>query len=170
MFVDETWFNTQMSRYWGWAQKGEKIPEAIPAGHWRSFTLLGAMTHSGLLATMTLEDSTDTDVFLTFLEQILCPKLQPGHIVVMDNLSAHKAPAVREKIEATGATLLYLPAYSPDLNPIEKCWAKIKLILRTLKARTAEALDPAISEAITAISPQDATGWLHHCGYRYSKC
>lgn len=91
MFVDETWFNTQMSRYWGWAQKGEKIPEAIPAGHWRSFTLLGAMTHSGLLATMTLEDSTDTDVFLAFLEQILCPKLQPGHIVVMDNLSAHKA-------------------------------------------------------------------------------
>lgn len=170
MFVDETWFNTQMSRYWGWAAKGEKIPEAIPAGHWRSFTLLGAMTRSGLLATMTLEDATDTDVFLTFLEQVLCPKLQPGQIVVMDNLSAHKAPAVREKIEATGASLLYLPAYSPDLNPIEKCWAKIKLILRTLKARTAEALDPAISEAIAAISPQDAIGWLHHCGYRYSKC
>jgi len=170
VFVDETWFNTQMSRYWGWAEKGEKIPEAIPAGHWRSFTLLGAMTHSGLLATMTLEDSTDTDVFLTFLDQVLCPKLQPGQVVVMDNLSAHKAPGVREKIEATGASLLYLPAYSPDLNPIEKCWAKIKLVLRTLKARTAEALDPAISEAIAAISSQDAIGWLHHCGYRYIKC
>lgn len=170
MFVDETWFNTQMSRYWGWAEKGEKIPEAIPAGHWRSFTLLGAMTQSGLLATMTLEDATDTDVFLAFLDQVLCPKLQPGQIVVMDNLSAHKAPAVREKIEATGASLLYLPAYSPDLNPIEKCWAKVKLVLRTLKARTAEALDPAISEAIAAISSQDAIGWLHHCGYRYSKC
>ena len=128
MFVDETWFNTQMSRYWGWAQKGERIPEAIPAGHWRSFTLLGAMTHSGLLATMTVEDSTDTDVFLAFLDQVLCPKLQAGHIVVMDNLQAHKAPAVREKIEATGASLLYLPPYSPDLNPIEKCWAKIKRI------------------------------------------
>ena len=169
MFVDETWFNTQMSRYWGWAEKGAKIPEAIPAGHWRSFTLLGAMTGSGLLATMTLEDSTDTDVFLAFLDQVLCPKLQPGHIVVMDNLSAHKAPAVREKIEATGASLLYLPPYSPDLNPIEKCWAKIKLVLRNLKARTAEALDLAISEAIAAITAQDALGWLHHCGYQYSK-
>ena len=158
-----------MSRYWGWAAKGEKIPEAIPAGHWRSFTLLGAMTHSGLLATMTVEDATDTDVFLAFLDQVLCPKLQPGHIVVMDHLSAHKAPMVRDRIEATGASLLYLPPYSPDLNPIEKCWAKIKLVLRTLKARTAEALDPAITEAITAITSQDAMGWLHHCGYRYSK-
>ena len=127
-----------MSRYWGWAAKGEKIPEAIPAGHWRSFTLLGAITHSGLLATMTVEDSTDTAVFLAFLDQVLCPKLQPGHIVVLDNLSVHKAPIVRERIEATGARLLYLPPYSPDLNPIEKCWAKIKLVLRTLKARTAE--------------------------------
>ena len=109
-----------MSRYWGRAAKGEKIPEAIPAGHWRSFTLLGAMTHSGLLATMTVEDSTDTDVFLAFLDQVLCPKLQAGHIVVMDNLQAHKAPAVRARIEAAGARLLYLPPYSPDLNPIRK--------------------------------------------------
>lgn len=170
MFVDETWLNTQMSRYWGWGEKGEKIPEAIPAGHWRSFTLLGAMTSSGLLAAMTIEDSTDTDIFLAFLDQVLCPKLQPGQIVVMDNLSAHKAPAVREKIEATGASLLYLPPYSPDLNPIEKCWAKIKGILRSLKARTAEALDPAITQAIAAISPENALGWLHHCGYGYTKC
>jgi transposase len=170
VFVDETWFNTQMSRYWGWAERGQKIPEAVPAGHWRSFTLLGAMTQSGLLATMTIEDATDTDVFLSFLDQVLCPKLQPGHIVVMDNLSAHKAPAVQEKIEAAGASLLYLPAYSPDLNPIEQCWAKIKLVLRTLKARTAEALDPAITEAIAAITPQDAIGWLQYCGYRHTKC
>jgi transposase len=123
------------------------------------------MTGAGLLATMTIEDSTDTDVFLAFLDQILCPKLQPGHIVVMDNLSAHKAPVVREKIEATGAGLLYLPPYSPDLNPIEKCWAKIKLVLRNLKARTAEALDPAITQAIASIVSQDASGWMSHCGY-----
>lgn len=165
MFVDETWFNTQMSRYWGWAEKGEKIPEAIPAGHWRSFTLLGAMTCSGLLATMTIEESTDADIFLAFLDQIVCPKLQPGQIVVLDNLSAHKAPAVREKIEARGACVLYLPPYSPDLNPIEKCWAKIKLILRTLKARTAEALDPAITQAIASITAENASGWVQHCGY-----
>lgn len=159
-----------MSRYWGWAEPGEKIPEAIPAGHWRSFTLLGAMTSSGLLATMTIEESTDTDVFLAFLDQVLCPKLKPGQIVVLDNLSAHKAPAVQEKIEATGASLLYLPPYSPDLNPIEKCWAKIKGILRSLKARTPEALDPAITQAIAAITPDNALGWFHHCGYGHTKC
>ena len=128
------------------------------------------MTSSGLLATMTIEDSTDTDVFLAFLDQVLCPKLKPGQIVVLDNLSAHKAPAVQEKIEATGASLLYLPPYSPDLNPIEKCWAKIKLILRSLKARTAEALDPAVTQAIAAISPDNALGWLRHCGYGHTKC
>lgn len=154
-----------MSRYWGWAEKGARIPEAIPAGHWRSFTLLGAMTSSGLLATMTVEAATDTDVFLTFLDQVLCPKLKVGHIVVMDNLQVHKIAAVREKIEACGALLLYLPPYSPDLNPIEKCWAKIKQMLRTLKARTAEALDPAITQALASITSANALAWLHHCGY-----
>jgi len=90
VFVDETWFNTQMSRYWGWAQKGDRIPEAIPAGRWRSFTLLGALSSSGVLAAMTVEASTDTDVFLAFLDQVLCPKLHAGQIVVMDNLRTHK--------------------------------------------------------------------------------
>ncbi len=169
VFVDETWFNTQMSRYWGWAEKGARIPEAIPAGHWRSFTLLGAMTSSGLLAAMTVEAATDSDVFLTFLDQVLCPKLRAGQIVVMDNLQAHKIAAVREKIEACGATLLYLPPYSPDLNPIEKCWAKIKQVLRTLKARTAEALDPAITQALASITSENALAWLHHCGYQHTK-
>lgn len=169
VFVDETWFNTQMSRYWGRAEKGQRIPEAIPAGHWRSFTLLGAMTHSGLLASMTVEASTDSDVFLAFLDQLLCPQLRTGHIVVMDNLAAHKVPEVKERIEATGATLLYLPPYSPDLNPIEKCWAKVKQVLRSLKARTAATLDPAITEAVAAITPENALAWLHHCGYGYTK-
>ena len=158
-----------MSRYWGWAEKGARIPEAIPAGHWRSFTLLGAMTSSGLLAAMTVEAATDSDVFLTFLDQLLCPKLRAGQIVVMDNLQAHKIAAVREKIEACGATLLYRPPYSPDLNPIEKCWAKIKQVLRTLKARTAEALDPAITQALASITSENALAWLHHCGYQHTK-
>jgi len=166
VFVDETWFNTQMSRYWGWAQKGERIPEAIPAGRWRSFTLLGALSSSGVLAAMTVEASTDTDVFLAFLDQVLCPKLRAGQIVVLDNLRTHKVAAVREKIEATGATLLYLPPYSPDFNPIEPCWAKVKQALRTLKARTAEALDPAITLALATISAENAQAWFHHCGYK----
>ena len=169
VFVDETWFNTQMSRYWGWTEKGRRIPEAIPAGHWRSFTLLGAMNHSGLLATMTVESATDADVFLTFLDEVLVPQLRAGQIVAMDNLRAHKVAQVREKIEATGAHLLYLPPYSPDFNPIEKCWAKIKQALRSLKARTSEALDSAMTEALTTISSANALGWLHHCGYGHTK-
>jgi len=169
VFVDETWFNTQMSRYWGWREKGRRIPEAIPAGHGRSFTLLGAMNHSGLLATMTVESATDADVFLTFLDEVLVPQLRAGQIVVMDNLRAHKVAQVREKIEATGAHLLYLPPYSPDFNPIEKCWAKIKQALRSLKARTSEALDSAMTEALTTISSANALGWLHHCGYGHTK-
>lgn len=169
VFVDETWFNTQMSRYWGWTEKGGRIPEAIPAGHWRSFTLLGAMNHGGLFATMTVESATDADVFLTFLDQVLVPQLRAGQIVVMDNLRAHKVAQVREKIEATGAHLLYLPPYSPDFNPIEQCWAKIKLGLRSLKARTSKALDSAMTEALATISSANALGWLRHCGYGHTK-
>lgn len=118
---------------------------------------------------MTVEASTDGDVFLAFLDQVLCPQLRAGHIVVLDNLAAHKVPEVRERIEATGATLLYLPPYSPDLNPIEKCWAKIKQVLWSLKARTVATLDPAITEALAAITPENALAWLHHCGYGYIK-
>ena len=159
-----------MSRYWGWAERGERVPEAIPAGHWRSFTLLGAITRSGLLATMTIEAATDADVFQAFVEQVLCPRLQPGQIVVMDNLSAHKVPAVRQSIESAGATLLYLPPYSPDFNPIEKCWSKIKQVLRSLKARTADALESAMAAALSSISADNARAWFEYCGYGYTKC
>jgi transposase len=165
VFVDETWFNTQMSRYWGWAEPGARVPEAIPAGHWRSFTLLGALTASGLLATMSIEAATDSDVFQAFVDQVLCPRLRPGQIVVMDNLSAHKVVAVRHSIEAVGARLLYLPPYSPDLNPIEKCWSKIKQALRSLKARTAEALEAALVAALASISAENARAWFRFCGY-----
>ena len=154
-----------MSRSWGWGKKGERVPEAIPAGHWRSLTLLGAITSSGLLATMTIEDATDGDIFQAFVEQVLCPRLRPGQVVVMDNLGAHKAAAVRQSLEAAGASLLYLPPYSPDLNPIEKCWSKIKLLLRSLKARTAEALQAAMTTALAAISPDNARAWFNYCGY-----
>ena len=165
VFVDETWFNTQMSRSWEWAEKGERVPEAIPAGHWQSFTLLGAISDSGLLATMTIEAATDAEVFQAFIDQVLAPRLRPGQIVVMDNLSAHKVASVRQSIEAAGASLLYLPPYSPDLNPIEKCWSKIKQMLRSLKARTAEALQAAMTLALASISPQNARAWFQFCGY-----
>jgi transposase len=169
VFVDETWFNTQMSRYWGRAEKGQRIPEAIPAGQWRSFTLLGAMTQAGMLASMTVEAATDTDVFLAFLDQVLCPQLQAGHVVVMDNLAAHKVSAVRERIEATGATLLYLPPYSPDLNPIEKCWAQVKPHLRAAKARSLLALEQAVTTALSAMTSHQPEAYFRLCGYGLQK-
>src|SRR5208283_1623079 len=107
-----------------------------------------------------IEEPTDTDIFLAYVEHLLCPVLKPGDVVVMDNLSAHKAPAVRDWIEAAGAEVLYLPPYSPDLNPIEKAWAKLKQLLRAAKARSKEALDQAITEALPCITPDNAKGWF----------
>lgn len=155
-----------MTRRYGRASHGERVREGAPAGHWRTLTLLGAITLDGLLATMTVESPTDGEVFLAYLEQVLCPCLQPSQIVVMDNLSAHKNPQVRRLIEQTGAQLLYLPPYSPDFNPIELCWAKIKECLRAAKARLLDTLDQAITTAISTITPQNSVAWFHHCGYR----
>lgn len=114
---------TQLTRLWGRAARGQRITEATPQGHWKVLTILGAISLRGVVAAMTIESATDGDVFLVYLEQVLCPKLHAGDLVVMDNLSAHKVQGVRELIEATGAELLYLPPYSPDFNPIEKAWA-----------------------------------------------
>ncbi len=139
--------------------------EGAPAGHWHTLTLLGAISLDGLVATMTIESPTDSDVFLTYVEQVLCPRLRPGQVVVMDNLSAHKSPSVRERIEQAGARLLYLPPYSPDFNPIEQCWAKIKEHLRAAKARLLDILEQAITAAIAAITAQNAAAWFHHSGY-----
>jgi transposase len=123
-------------------------------------TILGAMSLGGMVATMTIEEPTDTDIFLAYIEHLLYPVLKPGDVVVMDNLSAHKAPAVREWIEKAGAEVLYLPPYSPDLNPIEKAWAKLKQLLREAKARTKETLDQAITEALPFITPDNAKAWF----------
>ena len=154
-----------MTRLWGRAPKGERIAETRPEGHWQVLTTLGAMSLEGMVATMTVESATDGDVFEAFLGQVLCPKLQASDVVVMDNLSVHKADRVRELIEGAGARLLYLPPYSPDLNPIEKAWSKFKQFLRSAKARTREALDLAVTEALKAITADNAVAWFRHCGY-----
>ena len=125
-----------MTRHYGRAQRGQRVGERTPCGHWRTLTVLGAIRASGWVATMTIEAPTDGEGFLAYLEQVLCPQLQAGDVVVMDNLAAHKVEGVRELIAARGAQLLYLPPYSPDFNPIEKCWAKIKQLLRGAKARS----------------------------------
>ena len=131
--------------------------------HWKIMTILGAMSLSGMVATMTIEEPTDSDIFLAYVEHLLYPVLKPGDVVVMDNLSAHKAPAVRQWIETAGAELLYLPPYSPDLNPIEKAWSKLKQILRQAKARTVDALDQTITIALPDISPANAQAWFRLC-------
>jgi len=165
IFLDESGVTTQMTRQWGRAPKGQRVNEATPQGHWQVVTTLGAMSLRGFDAAMTVESATDGDVFRAYMEQVLCPKLRSGDVVVMDNLSAHKVAGIREWIEACNAQLLYLPPYSPDLNPIEKAWSKFKQFLRAAKARSKEALDQAITDAIKTITAENAAAWFRSCGY-----
>lgn len=165
VFLDESGATTEMTRRYGRAPRGERIREATPAGHWETLTLLGAMTQDGMLASMTVDAPTDGEVFLAYLDQVLCPALRPGQVVVMDNRSAHKVEGVRQRIEAAGAELLYLPPYSPDFNPIEKAWSKIKQQLRSAKSRTVDVLEETIASALRTISAQNAAAWFSHCGY-----
>jgi transposase len=127
--------------------------------------MLGAIRQSGVLASMTIDSPTDADVFRAYLERVLVPRLQRGDVVVMDNLSAHKAPGITERIDEAGAELIYLPPYSPDLNPIEPCWSKVKEFLRTAKARTQVVLEKVIGKALDTVTPADARGWFRHSGY-----
>jgi transposase len=147
---------------------GGRIHEATPGGHWKIMTILGAMSLDGIIAAMTIEEATDGDIFLAFVQQVLCPALKPGDVVVMDNLSSHKAAAVRLSIEKVGAELLYLPPYSPDMNPIEKAWAKLKELLRAAQARTREVLEQAVADALKRITPDNAKAWFRLSNSVYS--
>jgi transposase len=160
IFLDESGVTTSMTRLRARCMGGRRIHEATPGGHWKIMTILGAMSLDGLIATMTIEEATDADIFLAYVEQVLCPALKSGDVVVMDNLSSHKVAGVRERIESVGAELLYLPPYSPDLNPIEKAWAKLKQLLRSAKARTKKALEQAITDALKRISSENAKAWF----------
>ena len=154
-----------MTRRYGRAQFGRRVADAVPKNFGLNVTILGALSCTGLDAVMTVEGATDTAVFRAYVEQVLVPTLVADDIVVMDNLSVHKVSGIREAIEATGARLIYLPPYSPDYSPIESCWSKLKAILRKAKARTREALDEALTQAIEHISQSDANGWFNLCGY-----
>jgi transposase len=166
VFLDESGVTTEMTRRYGRAVRGERVRDAVPTGHWRTLTLLAALSWRGVRAAMTVESPTDGDVFRAYVEQVLGPRLQPGDVVVLDNLAAHKVAGVRALIEERGAQLLYLPPYSPDFNPIEPAWSKVKELLRAAKARTLPLLDDAITAALAAITADNAAGWFRHCGYR----
>jgi transposase len=160
--LDESGVTTAMTRLYGRRVDGRRIHESAPGGHWKILTILAAMRIGGINAAMTIEEATDADIFLAYVEHVLYPTLGIGDVVVMDNLSSHKVKGVRELIQARGAEVLYLPPYSPDLNPIEKAWAKIKQYLRSTRARSKEDLDQAITEALSLITADNAQAWFRH--------
>ena len=164
--VDETAITTDMVRTHGRSAPGERAYGTAPHGRWKRLTVLGGIALGREPVLMSIEASTDTNVFLAFVREVLVPSLRPGQIVLMDNLSPHKAPQVREAIEAAGCKLRLLPRYSPDLNPIEMCWSKIKALLRKAAARTVEALNTALADALDHIALEDLRGWFGHCGYK----
>ena len=164
-FIDESGTNIAMTRLYGRAPRGERVVGSTPQNYGQNITLLASLSATGVEAVMTVEGATDGDVFRTYVGEVLAPTLSKGDIVVLDNLSAHKVAGVREAIEARDARLIYLPPYSPDLNPIERCWSKIKNALRAAKARTRAALEAAIRQALATVTEADARAWFKHCGY-----
>ncbi|MDP2307462.1 MAG: IS630 family transposase [Pseudomonadota bacterium] len=165
VFIDESGSTVAMTRTHARSPRGERTSEAVPRNRGTVTTILGALTVDGLQATMTVEGGTDGDVFAAYVEHVLLPILCVGDLVVLDNAAAHKDPRVKALLATAGAKALYIPPYSPDLNPIELAWAKLKTYLRSVKARTVGALNDAIAAAMKLISPNDAIGWFRHCGY-----
>lgn len=164
-FIDEAGSNLTMTRLYGRAAPSERVFDSVPKNYGENISMLACLSLSGITAPMTISGAVDGIVFKAYVEQLLCPTLIKGDVVVMDNLSAHKVSGVRELIESRGAKLVFLPPYSPDMNPIEKCWSKIKTYLQAAKARTREALEKALAEALRLITKEDAAGWFASCGY-----
>jgi len=147
------------------AAGGQRAIGHVPAGHWTQLTILSALSLTGLGATMTVDAATDTDIFVAYVRHLLVPTLRAGQVVVLDNLGAHRAAAVRALIEGTGCRLVFLPPYSPDFNPIEQAWSKLKTLLRGMGARTTEALHATLTHLVDRITGSDARRSFHHCGY-----
>jgi transposase len=167
IFVDETGIDTRMTRTYGRAARGRRAPGKVPRGRWERLTVIGALALGGVVASMSVAAATGAAVFLAFVEQVLAPALRerPDAIVVLDNLPAHKTAAVRDALDRAGLKHRYLPPYSPDLNPIEQAWSKLKTRLRAEGARSREALEAALGPALATITARDARGWFRHCGY-----
>jgi transposase len=165
VFIDETGASTKMARLYGRSKRGSRCRAQIPHGHWLTTTFTAALRRTALTAPMTLDGPMNAVAFRAYVEQVLAPTLNPGDIVVMDNLPAHKGAAIRNAIEVCGASLLLLPPYSPDFNPIENAYAKFKSLLREAAARTLDALDNAISDAFHAFTPQECANYFTAAGY-----
>lgn len=165
VFIDETGASTKMARLYGRSRRGERCRASIPHGHWKTTTFVGALRCSGMTAPMVLDGAMHGAAFTAYVEQVLVPTLRPGDIVIMDNLPAHKPIAVRQAIERAGATLRFLPPYSPDFNPIEMAFSKLKAILKAAACRTIEELWTTIGTAIDAFSPAECANYFNAAGY-----
>jgi transposase len=165
VFVDETWATTAMTRRYGRAPVGERLVCPVPCGHWKTTTFVAALRAGGLTAPMVVDGAVNGDLFVAYAEQVLAPALRPGDIVVMDNLSCHKREGVRRAIEKAGGTLVLLPPYSPDLNPIELAFSKLKALLRQAENRSVEALWDFLGRALDAFGAEECRNYFRHCGY-----
>ena len=165
VFLDETGLNTKMTRLYGRAPRGERLVAAVPHGHWRTTTFIAGLRQSGVIAPLVLDGPMTGAAFRAYLEQLLAPALEPGDVVVMDNLAAHKVAGVEQAIALAGASLLYLPPYSPDLNPIEQLIAQLKALLRKAAARSKEALWATAGQLLDLILPSECRNYLANSGY-----
>ena len=166
VFIDETAVTTKMVRLYGRAPRGERLVAKVPHGHWKTLTLIAALRVDGVTAPYVIDGAMDGPAFIAYVEQVLAPTLRKGDIVFMDNLRTHKVVRAREAIEAVGARVRYLPAYSPDLNPIENVYSKLKSGLRKGAARTVDALTKLVGSSIKAIAPSECAGYFRHAGYK----
>lgn len=166
VFIDESGASTKMTRAYGRCPRGERLVCAVPYGHWKTTTFIGALRQEGMTAPCVFDGPINGETFLAWIEQFLVPTLRKGDIVVMDNLPSHKVSGVRQAIEATGATLRYLPPYSPDLNPIEQFFSKLKSLLRKAAARTIDELIRAVANALQQFSPTECENFIANSGYR----
>jgi putative transposase len=165
VFIDETWARTNMTRLRGWARRGERLVAKVPHGHWKTTTFLAALRHDRIDAPCLFDGPINGERFRAYVEQMLVPTLKPGEVVVADNLGSHKGKAVRTAIRGIGARLLFLPKYSPDLNPIEQVFAKLKTQLRKAGARTFDAISDAIAAILESFDPAECARYLKHAGY-----
>lgn len=165
VFVDETWAKTNMTRTRGWCRKGLPLKAKVPQGHWKTMTFLAALRHDRIAAPCVFDGPINTERFLAWVQQALAPTLNPGDVVIMDNLSSHKSPAIRKAIRETGARLFFLPPYSPDLNPIEQVFAKLKTLLRKADERTIDATWRRIGKLLDRFSPQECANYIRNSGY-----
>jgi transposase len=165
VFIDETWTKTNMAPLWGWAPRGQRIKARVPHGHWNTMTFLAALRHDRITAPWFLDGPINGEAFQLYIEKVLVPTLRPGDIVIMDNLGSHKGHAIRQAIRAVGARLLFLPKYSPDLNPIEQFFAKLKHWLRKAAARTSDAVCDAIAGILSTVTSDECSNYFTNAGY-----